>query len=587
MEFKWDLSQIYKSKNDFDQDFEHLKSLADQVLKFKGMLNNKTSMLEYFLLNEKIAQIRDKLSSYLFFIKSLNGADVFALEKLSLLDTFFEQQSLKTTFAMQEIKKIPDNTLLEWSKLPEFSRYNNEIQDIIKEKKHTLPASQEKLMIGSSYAFASGDVFDCIDNVEIKYGKTKDETGKTVKLTNANYHIFATSNIKEVRKNAICKVFKAYKSLNQTISTNFISHLKYSNFVAKTYKYTNTLDMCLKNDDLPSGLPQQVVKYINDYLPLLHSYYGWRKNFMKLEKFESCDLSCNLFSKKIQKEYALDDALKIIKEAVKPIGSDYSRMIDYAVENKWIDSRYLPNKDSGAYSLSLYGVHPFVLMTYDKTQNSVSTLAHELGHAINGYYTHKSQPYTKSENPIFVAEVASTVNEVLLADYFISHSKTKEEKIAQITQFLGTFIATVFTQTQYTEFELFVHNSIDKGLPINYKMMNDYYLKLQKKYCGEQVNVLNLSQYHWSRIPHFYSNFYVFKYVTGFISACAIVQKLKSQKGYNKKYIEFLQAGSSAKPCDILKIAEVDILSKTTFDESFALFENYLQELIDLNVGLQ
>ncbi len=582
MELKWDLTQIYKTRQDFDSDFEKLKKLSDRVLNFRNKLNNKDSLLEYFVLSEEIALIRDKMTSYLFLIKSLDGSDVFALEKLSLVENFFEKQSLKTTFVMQEIKKISNNQLLEWASLPEFAKYNNDLKDIIKIKAHTLPTSQEKLMIGSSYAFSASDVFDCIDNVEINYGKTKDETGKVVKLTNANLHVLATSSNKEVRKNAISKVFKAYKALNQTISANFISHLKYSNFVAKTYKYKNTLDMCLKNDDLPRELPQKVVKYINEYLPLLHKYYLWRKQFMKLEKFESCDLSCNLFSKQIQKEYSLEEGIEIVKESVKPIGEEYAQMVDFAVENKWIDSAFLPNKDSGAYSLSLFGVHPFVLMTYDNTQNSVSTLAHELGHAINGYYTHKSQPYTKSDNPIFVAEVASTVNEILVADYFINNSKTKQEKIANITQFLGTFIATVFTQTEYTEFELFVHNCIDHGTPLNYKSMNDYYLKLQNKYCGKDVSVLPISQYHWSRIPHFYSNFYVFKYVTGFISACAIVQKLKTQKDYNKKYIRFLQAGSSIDPCDILKIADVDILQKATFDESFKLFENYLDQLTEL-----
>lgn len=583
MELKWDLSQIYKTRDDFNADFDELKILSDQILNFKGKLNDKTSLLEYFRLSEEIAQIKDKMTSYLFFIKSLDGSDVFALEQFSLLENFFEQQNLKTTFVMQEIKKISNDKLMEWAKLPEFKNYDNELKDIVKIKKHTLSTSQEKLMIGSSYAFSASDIFDCIDNVEINFGKTKDENGKIVKLTNANLHNLASSNIKQVRKQAICKVFKAYKALNQTISANFISHLKYSNFVAKTYKYKNTLDMCLKGDDLPSGLPQKVVKYVNDYLPLLHRYYAWRKQFMNLDKFESCDLSCNLFSKQIQKEYSLEEGIKIVKKAVEPIGEKYAKMVDFAVENKWIDSVFLPNKDSGAYSLSLFGVHPFVLMTYDNTQNSVSTLAHELGHAINGYYTHKSQPYTKSENPIFVAEVASTVNEILLADYFINNSKTPQEKIGHITQFLGTFMATVFTQTEYTEFELYVHNCVDKGVPLNYKLMNDYYLKLQKKYCGKDVSVLPLSQYHWSRIPHFYSNFYVFKYVTGFISACAIVQKLKTQKNYNKKYIEFLQAGSSSDPCDILKIADVDILQKATFDQSFKLFEDYLNQLMSLS----
>ena len=239
---------------------------------------------------------------------------------------------------MQEIKKIPNKLLLQWAALVEFANFDNDLKDIIKIKKHTLPEAQEKLMIGSGFAVSTSEVFDCIDNVDIKYGKTKNEQGKVVALTNANLHVLATSNIKDVRKPAISKVFKAYKALNHTIAANFISHLKYSNFVAKTYKYKNTLDMCLKGDDLPNNLPHVVVKNINNYLPLLHRYYAWRKNFMKLDKFESCDLSCKLFDKTINPEYSMQQALEIIKLAVKPLGEDYAKMLDYAAENNWIDS---------------------------------------------------------------------------------------------------------------------------------------------------------------------------------------------------------------------------------------------------------
>ena len=579
MELKWNLSEVYPSTQTLQADISKLEKLGEQIIATKGSLATKQGLLSFYKISEEFALLKDKISSYLFLTKSLDGSNVFALEKLAELENYLQQYGTQTTFAIQEIKKIPNSILLKWASLPEFNNYDNDIKDIVKIKKHTLPESQEKLMIGSSFAISTSEVFDCIDNVEIKYGKTVDEQGKVVKLTNANLHVLATSNIKHVRKSAISKVFKAYKALNQTISANFISHLKYSNFVAKTYKYKNTLHMCLKNDDLPTNLPQIVVKNINGFLPLLHKYYSWRKEFMKLEKFESCDLSCKLFDNSVNPQYTLSQAIELIKKAVKPLGNSYANMLDYAVEHNWIDSIYLPNKDSGAYCLSLYGVHPYILLTYDKTQNSVSTLAHEFGHAMNGYYSHKAQPYSKSDNEIFVAEVASTVNEILLADYFIANAKTNKEKISHITQFLNTFISTVFTQTEYTEFELFAHDCIDKNIPLNYKKLNDYYLSLQKKYCGKDVSVLNLSQYHWSRIPHFYNSFYVFKYVTGFISACAIVSKLKADPEYKDKYIEFLSAGSSKEPCDTLKIAGVDILDNNTYTQAFKLFEHYIRIL--------
>ena len=226
-----------------------------------------------------------------------------------------------------------------------------------------------------------------------------------------------------------------------------------------------------------------------------------------------------------------------------------------------------------------YNVHPYILLSYDKTQNSISTLAHEFGHAMHTYYSQKYQPYAKANYSIFVAEVASTVNELLLADYFIKNSKTKEQQIANITELLRTFIATTFTQTEYTEFEIYVHDAIDNGEPLSYNKLNEYYLNLQKKYCGKGVNVLDTDKYHWSRIPHFYSDFYVFKYVTGWVAACAIVEKLKTEKDYVNKYIKFLSSGSSRKPCDLLKIADIDILNQDTYNKAFKLFNKYLQIL--------
>ena len=418
-----------------------------------------------------------------------------------------------------------------------------------------------------------------MDNLEIKLGRTINEDGKQEKLTRANYRVFVSSNNKKVRQSARLKMLRAYKAVNQTIACNYISHLKYNDFVAKTYKYKSTLAMCMEHGDLPQNLPREVVDNVTKFLPLVYRYYSWRKNFMKLDKFEDCDLASNLFDRSINKEYPLGKALKIIKQALAPLGKDYVSMLDVAVTEDWIDTRYLPNKDSGAYSSNVYGVHPFILMTYDKTQNSVSTLAHEFGHSMHSYFSEKNQPYSKHDYEIFVAEVASTVNEILLSNWFVENAESKEEKIEFIADFLNTFIATVFRQTQYTEFELFVHDNIDKNVPMSYKTLNDFYGSLQKKYSGKEVKVIPDSKYHWSIVPHFYRDFYVFKYATGFISACAIVSKLLENTDYAKKYRQFLSAGSSKKPCDILKIADVDILDKKTYEKAFELFEKYLNML--------
>ena len=579
MELAWNLNELYNSNEQFDADFKKLKDVANKIIATKGTLNNASGLLQYYKLAEEYGKIQEKMVNYLFFMKSLDGSNIFAIEKLAEIENYVQKFHLETTFIMKEIKKIPNASLKEWAKLKEFKDYDNDILDIIKIKKHTLPVSQEKLMINAGFSTSHEELFDCLDNVELKFGYVKNEKGERVELTNSNYHSFASNVNKEIRKPAILKMYKAFGSVNQTLATNYISHLKYNDFVAKAYKYKSTQQMCLFGDDLPFDLPQIVVKNITKHLPKLHEYYAWRKSFMNLNKFESCDLSCKLFDKSVSNEYELTEAIDIIKKALYPLGESYTKMLDEAVDKKWIDSRLLQNKNSGAYCADVYNVHPYILLSYDKTQNSISTLAHEFGHAMHTYYSQKYQPYAKANYSIFVAEVASTVNELLLADYFIKNSKTKEQQIANITELLRTFIATTFTQTEYTEFEIYVHDAIDNGEPLSYNKLNEYYLNLQKKYCGKGVNVLDTDKYHWSRIPHFYSDFYVFKYVTGWVAACAIVEKLKTEKDYVNKYIKFLSSGSSRKPCDLLKIADIDILNQDTYNKAFKLFNKYLQIL--------
>ena len=579
MDFSWNLSQIYQSREQLDSDYQRYKELSNKTLEFAGKLNGKDILLAYFKHCEELSKLSGRIIDYLFLTKSLDGSDAYAIEKMNEFELFSLSQSKLLVPLKLEILKIDTKKLKEWSKLPEFADYDDTLEDIIKEKKHKLPLAQEKLMIAASASASQSELFDCLDNVEIKFGHTLDESGKRVKLTMGNYYVLSKSHIRKVRKMARQKLTNAYGALNQTIACNYISHLQYQDFVAKSYKYKSTLDMCMQSADLPKDLPRKVAQNVSKYIPIVEHYYAWRKKFMKLDKFEACDLSCNLFDKSATREYSLDEACDIIREALEPLGQDYVKMFDTAIKNNWFDTRFLPKKESGAYSANIYGVHPFVLMTYDKTQYSISTMAHEFGHSMHSYFSEKSQPYSKHDYELFVAEVASTVNEVLLANYFIKKANTREEKIIAISEFLNTFIATVMTQSMYTEFELFVHDKIDKQEPLTYAMLNRCFYEVRKKYSGKNVQISKKSGFGWSMIPHFYRDFYVFRYSTGFVAACAIANKLLSDKNYYKQYRKFLSGGSSKKPCEMLKVAGVDILNSNTYDEAFELFENYLKIL--------
>lgn len=577
MESSWNLSQIFENEQAFEKAYQDYKQQTTAIFAFAGKLNKPEEVIKYFRLSEQIDLAGSKLFHYLFLRKSLNGKDIWAIEKISELELFASELETKTVGLSQELKKNSKQALESWKSLPEFADYDLDLDYIIRCKKHMISAVQEKMFIKMSDAMCASELFNTLDNVELKFGKIKDENGKLVELTHGNYSKFVRSTNRNVRKQASAKIKKAYAALNQTIAVNYISHLKFADFVAKTYKYASTLDSKLEASELPKNLPQSVVKNVNKFLPLLDRYYAWRKKYMGFDKMYGYDLACEVVESK-HNYFELEKGVETIKKALLPLGADYAEHLDRAIDANWFDRRILPAKESGGYCLDVQTVHPFILTNYNGTRDCVSTLAHEFGHAMHFYYTDKTQPLAKSHIGIFLAEIASTVNEVLLSHYFIEHAKTKEEKISAITSFLTTFIGTVFTQTQYTEFELFVHDKINNNLPLTYKMMNDFYKGVINKYYGNHVEHTNCG-ISWSRIPHFYSDFYVFKYVTGFISACAIAQKLLSEPDYAKTYRKFLSGGSSKKPCELLKDAGVDILDKKTFDEAFLMFEEYVNKL--------
>lgn len=583
MNLTWDLSQMYQSKEAYDADLEEYKHLCAKELEFKGKLGEERRLLEYFKLQDQIDMLGEKLYAYNMFSIDLDGSDHVALERQAALENLENAQLQKTLFVDQEMKKIPSAQFIAWSQKPAFANYRLGMQHFAEDKKHILPEAQEKLLAKASEAFDANGVFDALNNVEIKYGKIKDESGNIVQLTKGNCCKYMTSCHRPTRLAATKACIKPYREHNQTIAANFISHLKYCNFVSTSSKYKNTIEQSTLGSHLPKALPKLVVKNVTSYIPLLHKYFDWRKKFMGLRTLDICDTTCELFDQKIAKTYSMPQAIPEIKAALAPLGQAYTNMLDVAANEHWIDAIERPNKQSGAYNMGIYGQHPYILMTFDGTSDSVSTLAHEFGHAMHTYYSNAAQPFATAEYGIFLAEIASTVNEILLAKYQIDHAQTREQKIEGLWHLIDGFFGTVFVQTQYTEFELYAHGAVEKGEPLTYKKLNDCFYGLVKKYYGKDIKGAQSRQYHWSRVPHFYRPFYVFKYATGFISACAIAQKVLTVPGFADTYItKFLSAGSSREACDILKGVGVDILDKSTYATAFEMLEDSINQLEQL-----
>ena len=584
MQLTWQLEELYKTKQDYYKAFEKFKNLCQTELQFKGKLTTRQGQLEYYKLLDIIGQAQDKLEMYLFLAGDLDGSDAEILEMQQELDNYLNAHEQKTLFAAQELKKISAKTLQQWSGEKEFKNYKMQLLHLAQEKKHILSAPQEKLLTQMAQVYNADEVFNTLNDVDIKMGKIKDENGKVVQITQGNYVLYTHGNNRRVRQNALKALFEPFRQHNQTIAANFIGFLKYCNFVSKASKYKNTLGMQLESSHLPQNLPQNVVKNVDKFIPLLHSYFDWRKKFMGIDKFAVGDTTCELFDSTISSNYSLEQGLQLIKKALSPLGEDYVAMLDVAASEHWIDSIERPNKRSGAYSAGLFGSHPYILATYKGTADCVSTIAHEFGHAMHTYYSDKKQPYATHDYDIFVAEIASTVNEILLDKYQIASAKNKNEKIDRLSKFVDGFLSTVFMQTMYTEFELFAHGAADRDEPLTYKKLNDCFDNLFKKYYGKGVIVEDYRKYHWSRVPHFYRPFYVYKYATGYIAACAIVQNITTNPNFASVYkTKFLSAGSSQEPCDILASIGIDILDPKTYQAGFSLMQDAIDQLKELS----
>lgn len=580
MELTWDLTKFYKTKADYYKDFEKFKALCATEQNFKGKLGTRQGLLDYYKLQDKIGLMCDKLAMYLHFAGDIDGSDAEILEMQQELDNFLNNYEQSTLFASQEIKKIPASILQAWSREKEFKNYSLTLKHLAENKKHILSEPQEKLLTQMSNVYNADEVFNTLNDVDIKFGKVKDENGNSVEMTHGNMGVLASSYIRSVRKPAEAAMLKPYKDFNQTIAANFISFLKYCHFTATASKYKNTLQAKAKRDYLPETLPSKVVKNVTEYLPLLHKYFSWRKKYMGIKDFEVCDAVCEMYGSNVSPKYTMESCIDTLKEALSPLGQDYTDMLDVAVKDGWIDSIERPNKCSGAYSAEMYSMHPFILFTFDGTADSVSALAHEFGHAMHSYYSCKAQPYATHDYGIFLAEMASTVNEILLAKYQIANAKTKEQKIDNLWRLADGFFGTVFMQTMYTEFELFAHGSVENDIPLTYKKLNDCFDDLHKKYFGKEVKINQYRKYHWCRVPHFYRPFYVYKYATGYIVACAIVQKVLSDPSFANVYkTKFLSAGSRCEPCDVLKDIGIDIMDKNTYKAAFTLLEDVVDQL--------
>ena len=412
----------------------------------------------------------------------------------------------------------------------------------------------------------------------MKFGNIKDENGNLVEFTESNYSKFIHSSNREVRKNAFKLLLETYAKYKNTISNTFKENVDYLVGMAKIEKFNSSLEASLFSDNIDTTVYNNLIETVHKNLNVLYKYYDLKKEILNLDELHLYDIYVELI-KDLDKEYSFEEAKEIVINALSILGDDYITNLKKAFDERWIDVYNNVGKRGGAYSSGFYDTNPFVLLNFERKLNDVSTLAHELGHSMHTYYSCKNNTYNNSGYKIFVAEVASTVNELILNKYLLKNSKDKKEKLFILNNLMELFKGTIYRQTMFAEFERDMHKKYEDGEILTNELLSNEYYKLNKEYFGPNVVVDEEIKYEWERIPHFYYDFYVYKYAIGLSSACYIVDGIVNNKpNALENYLKFLKSGGSDYPANELKIAGVDVNSSEVIESAIKMFDETINE---------
>lgn len=580
LKYDWDLTDIYKSTEDALLAFEEIKNEYPKCVDFKGKLTTRDGLLNYFRFDEWLEKKLTKFLCYLMLRESLNGKDDFARKLMAEYDMFMHEISQKTAFIMPEISKNKNRDLNAYLKDKDFENYTSSIESIIRIKQHIVPEKTIKLL-NKNQAFGShSDIFDCFNDVDLKF-EDVEINGKKEKLTHATYGKFIKDNDQNVRKLVYDSMHKTYAGFNFTLAKLYLAYVNETIFFNKLEKYNSTLEKSCKSSKTPTKVFHTLVETVRENVSLFYKFQEINKKFLGLKDYYYFDNYVT--TGKISKKFTYEESALIVLDALKLMGKDYISVIKKALNEGWVDVYEKPAKTSGGFNLGVYGVHPYVLLNHTNDYSGLTTLAHELGHCMHSFYSDSTQSIYNSSTDIMVAEVASIVNEILLIKHLLNNSEDKNEKLFYLNNLLTGFYSTVYRQTMFSEFEYFVYSSIESNKPLIVEDLNNKYEELQKFYFGDKVKSTEYSKYEWSRIPHFYRPYYVYKYATGYISACTIANKiLLGEDGFLEKYKEFLSLGNSVPPVELLKMVGVDLTKKQTMMGAFEFYNDLLNEYEEL-----
>lgn len=576
-QYKWDLSILCKDNQEFYERISKINDFVPKIKVFEGKLNNKDTILEYLKLDEEYSRYVEPLILYSHLKSSEVLSDNERAEMSEKLSHILNNISIETSFVSSELSKLPNELLDDIISDKRFVDHNRVFEDIKRNKKHTLSKKEEKLLSGMNFLGGFSSNMDMLSDVDFKFGSVKDSNGKSYELNHASYSSLVRSADRKLRKSAMEKMNGKYGEFINTLANNYINDVKADCYFAKVRKYKSALERELNGEEIDKQVYDMLIKQVSGNLELLFSYFDVKKGLLGVNKMYIYDTMADV-GKISDKKYTYDEAIEIIKKAVSPLGEEYVSLIQRAKDERWIDVYPNVDKNSGAYETAIYDRHPYVMTNFEGDIDSVFTLAHELGHAMHSYFSNKTQSYPKAYYPIFLAEIASTTNEMLLINYLLKSTKDKNQRIALYNKLFDEVKGTIYRQTMFAEFEEKVHKLYEDGESLTKDRLCGMYYVLNKKYFGE-VKLIEQIKFEWARIPHFFNAFYVFKYATGMISAITFTNKILShEEGAVEKYIKFLSAGCSDNPIKILQSSGVDLLDEQTFTQCFDYLKSMLND---------
>ncbi|MGD6817626.1 oligoendopeptidase F [Metabacillus sp. 113a] len=578
----WRLEDIFAADEEWEKEFAELKKLIPKMEDYKGKLGDSAqSLFEGLSFQDSVTERLGRLYTYahMRYDQDTGNSHYQALNDRAA--TLYTEAGSISSYMGPEILAMDEETLKKYvDENDELKLYKHALEEINRERPHVLSAEQEALLAQASEALrASSDIFGKLNNADMEFPSIKNENGEEVEVTHGRFITFMESEDRRVRHDAFKAVYDTYGKFKNTLASTLSGAIKKDNFYASARKYESARQAALSGNNIPEEVYDNLVSTVEKNLHLLQRYAELRKKALNLDEVHMYDLYTPLVQN-TKMDVSYSEAKDYILKGLAPLGEDYLSVLKEGFENRWVDVHENKGKRSGAYSSGTYGTNPYILMNWQDNVNNLFTLAHEFGHSVHSYYTRKNQPYQYGDYSIFVAEVASTTNEALLNDYLLNTIDDKKKRMYLLNNYLEGFRGTVFRQTMFAEFEHSIHKRSQEGEPLTPELLTKMYYELNKKYFGENIHVDEEIGLEWARIPHFYYNYYVYQYATGFSAAAALSRQiLEEGEPAVKRYIEFLSAGSSDYPIEVLKKAGVDMTSSRPVEEACKVFEEKLNEL--------